>query len=67
MDNQTIAHIIGQSSFNDAVSKVLTDQTKLNKACSVLIIACGVYLYFNNKKISKLTSDVKELKQMKGA
>lgn len=67
MDSTTITHILGQKAFNDAVHKVLTNQINFNKACGVLFAACGVYLYFNNKKISKLTSEVKELKQMKGA
>lgn len=67
MDNTVVTHMVNQGVFNNAVGKFLTSQEKVNKAFSLLIIACGVCLYFNNKKISKLTSEVKELKQMKGA
>jgi hypothetical protein len=67
MDNTVVEHMVNQGVFNKTVGEFLTNQEKVNKAFSLLIIACGVCLYFNNKKISKLTSEVKELKQMKGA
>lgn len=67
MDNTVVEHMVNQGVFNKTVGEFLTNQEKVNKAFSLLIVACGVCLYFNNKKISKLTSEVKELKQMKGA
>lgn len=62
MDNTVIKHMVEQGVFNNAVCKFLANQEKVNKAFSLLIVSCGIYLYFNNKKISKLTSEVKELK-----
>lgn len=67
MDNTVVEHMVKQGVFNKTVGEFLTNQEKVNKAFGLLVIACGVCLYFNNKKISKLTSEVKELKQMKGA
>lgn len=67
MNNITIAHIVSQNSFNDAVAKALKSQTTINKLCGGLVMACFIGLYFNNKKLGKLTTEVKELKQMKGA
>lgn len=67
MDNTVVEHMVKQGVFNNAVGEFLTNQEKVNKAFAILVIACGACLYFNNKKIGKLTSEVKELKQMKGA
>lgn len=67
MNGTVISHIVNQNSFNDAVLKVLKSQSTANKICSGLIIGCCIGLYFHNKKIGKLTNEVKELKQMKGA
>lgn len=67
MNDTMIAHIVSQNSFNDVVVKALKSQTNVNKLCGGLLIACFVGLYFNNKKLGKLTNEVKELKHMKGA
>lgn len=67
MNDTIINHVIKQGVFNDTVSRILEKQIKINKASSIFIIACGICLYFNNKKISKLTSEIKELRQTKGA
>jgi hypothetical protein len=77
MGEKTTEYVFGeltnQRDFNYYVSKVatrtskaLTSQTKFNKAVVLLSWMGIAYLYFNQKKISKLTKEVEELKQMKG-
>lgn len=67
MQDSIVTHMVNQGVFNNAVGRFLTNQEKVNKAFSLIIIACGIYSYYSNKKLSKLTSEVKELKHTKGA
>lgn len=45
---------------------LFTIQQSLNKKIVFAVVVCAAYAYFNEKKIAKLASEIKELKQTKG-
>ena len=77
MGEKTADYIFGElasvRAFNNEVTRyavstkrTLIAQTKFNKAVLVLAALGLAYMYFNEKKNSRLTKEVEELKRIKG-
>lgn len=77
MGDKTTDYIFGElanvRAFNNEITKyavstkrTLIAQTKFNRAVLVLAGLGLVYMYLSEKKNSKLTKEVEELKRMKG-